>query len=112
MENTGNQGNPTGPSGGTDPKVIAIVSYITIIGWIVALVLNNNPKSEFASFHIRQMLGIFLLGMILSFIPVVNIIGWILTFVLWILGFIGAVQGEMKTVPVIGEKFQEWFKSL
>ncbi len=108
MENAGNQSTP---SGGADPKVIAIVSYITIIGWIVALVLNN-PKSEFASFHIRQMLGIFLLGLILSFIPFVNIVGWIFTLVLWIMGFIGAVQGQMKTVPILGEKFQEWFKSL
>lgn len=108
MENTGNQGTPTG---GTDPKVIGIVSYITLIGWIVALILNN-PKTEFASFHIRQMLGIILLGFVCAIIPIINLIAWILPMVLWIMGLISAVQGQMKPVPVLGTKFQEWFKSL
>lgn len=99
------------PTTGTDPKVVAIVSYITLIGWIIALVLNN-PKSEFASFHIRQMLGITLLGIVLSIIPVVNFIAWIIPLVLWILGLVSAIQGEKKTVPVVGPYFQEWFKSL
>jgi len=99
------------PTSGTDPKVVAIVSYITIIGWIIALVLNN-PKSEFASFHIRQVLGIFLLGIVLSIIPVVNLIAWVIPLVLWILGLISAIQGEKKLVPVVGAYFQDWFKSL
>ncbi len=107
MENTGNQGTPTG---GTDPKTIGIIAYVTLIGWVVALILNN-PKSEYASFHIRQMLGL----IILSFIGIIPILGWVVsifTLVLWIMGFIGAVQGQMKPVPLVGEKFQEWFKSL
>jgi len=108
MENSGNQGTP---GSGTDPKVVAIVSYITIIGWVVALILNN-PKTEFATFHLRQMLGIMLLGLVVSFIPIINIIGGLFAFVLWIMGFISAVQGEMKPVPLLGDKFQEWFKSL
>ncbi len=106
MDNS-NQGAPTG---GTDPKVIAIVSYITLIGWIVALILNN-PKSEFASFHIRQMLGLIILS-VLGIIPVLGLIFSIFIFVLWVMGFIGAVQGQMRPVPLLGEKFQEWFKSL
>ncbi|MBK7871593.1 MAG: hypothetical protein IPJ74_13440 [Saprospiraceae bacterium] len=93
-----------------DPKTIGIVAYLTLIGWIVALVLNN-PKSEFASFHIRQMLGLILLSFV-SWIPFVGIVIGIFALVLWIMGFISAVQGQMKTVPVLGDKFQEWFKSL
>ncbi|MFN7116619.1 MAG: DUF4870 domain-containing protein [Saprospiraceae bacterium] len=107
MENPGNQT----PTTGTDPKVVAIVAYITLIGWIVALVLNN-PKSEFGSFHIRQALGIFLVGIVLSLIPVINLVAWIFAFVLWILGLISAVQGQQKTVPVVGEYFQRWFNAL
>lgn len=99
------------PTSGTDPKVIAIVSYITIIGWIIALVLNK-PKSEFASFHIRQVLGIFLLGIVLSIIPFINMIAWIVPLVLWILGLISAIQGEKKPVPIVGDYFQDWFRSL
>lgn len=98
-------------STGTDPKVVGIVSYITFIGWIVALVLNSNDKSEFGSFHIRQSLGLIIMGA-LSIIP---FLGWIIgiaAFILWIIGLIGAVQGQMKPVPIVGEYFQDWFKSL
>ncbi len=108
MENSGNQSNPTS---GTDPKTVGIVAYLTLIGWIVALILNN-PKSEHGSFHIRQMLGIILLGFLLGIIPFINLIGWIIPLVLWIMGFIGAVQGQQKLVPVVGQYFQDWFKGL
>lgn len=111
-----NSGNPT--SSGTDPKVVGIISYITLIGWIVALVLNN-PKSAHGSFHIRQSLGVLLTAVISGFVLVIPVLGWIagligyvLAFVMWIMGLISAVQGEQKVVPVLGDKFQEWFKSL
>lgn len=114
MENNGNPGQSTG----TDPKVVGIVSYLTLIGWIVALVLNN-PKSDHGSFHVRQSIGIILLAMASGFVMIIPFLGWIagiagyiLAFVLWIIGFIGAVQGEKKVVPVLGAQFQEWFKSL
>ncbi|RAJ25873.1 putative membrane protein [Gelidibacter algens] len=95
-----------------DGKNIALIAHITLIGWIVALVMNNNAKSEFGSFYIRQMLGLMLCGILLSFIPFV---GWILNlgiFVLWIMSLIGAVGGEKKLTPVLGTYFQDWFKSL
>ena len=105
-----------------DPKVRGIVAYITLIGWIVA-VATNNPKDPLASFHIRQMLGIMLGGLatfvvsfVLMFIP---ILGWLVVglcyialLVFWILGFIGALQGEEKKVPLVGDYFQQWFKAL
>ena len=101
-----------------DPKTRGIVAYITIIGWIVAIA-TNNPKDEHASFHIRQMLGLMLLSLAFSFCSVVPFLGWIVSFVgffvalaLWVMGLISAVQGTQKPVPVVGDKFQEWFKSL
>ena len=93
-------------------KTIAIVSYITIIGWVIALILNNNEKNSFASFHIRQSLGINLLGMVLTFI---SVIGWILgiaVFIFWVIGLIAAITERTVPVPVIGELFQDWFKTL
>ena len=47
-------------------KTIAIISYITLIGWIIALIMHNNNKTELGAYHIRQMLGIMLLGSLLS----------------------------------------------
>lgn len=95
-----------------DGKTKAIVAHITIIGWIIALVLNSSEKDELASYYIRQLLGLYLCGLICSIVPV---IGWILSivvFVFWILSLIGSIQGEMKETPVVGKYFQQWFKAL
>jgi len=92
-------------------KTIAIISYITIVGWIVALVINSSERDYFASFHIRQSLGIFIMGAV-SAIPV---IGWLLgigAFVFWIIGFVSALNGRTVPVPFIGDHFQNWFRGL
>ena len=95
-----------------DGKTIAIISHITLIGWIIAIVMNSDKKTEFGSFYIRQVLGIMLLGLALSLIPIVNFIAWILPLVMWIMSLIASLSGEMKPVFLLGDKFQEWFKGL
>jgi uncharacterized membrane protein len=94
-----------------DGKTKAIVAHITLIGWIVALVMNSQQKDEFASFYIRQMLGL----IILNFAWIIPLLGWIIgivVLVLWILSIIGAASGEQRLTPVVGKYFQDWFKSL
>ncbi len=95
-----------------DGKNIAIISHITLIGWIIAIVMNSDKKTEFGSFYIRQVLGIMLLGLALSLIPIVNFIAWIVPLVMWIMSLISSLNGEMKPVFLLGDKFQEWFKGL
>ncbi len=102
-----------------DGKTIAIISYLTIIGLIIAFVLNNEKKNSFASYHIRQSLGISLTGLALSVINVIPILGWIvslvgmiLLFVMWIQGFLAALGGQEKPVFLLGDKYQEWLKSV
>ena len=98
-----------------DGKTKAIVAHITYIGWIIALVINSSQKDEIASFYIRQTLGIYLFSVVVSvliIIPPIAFIGWVATFVFWILSLIGALNGEMKETPVIGKYFQDWFKGI
>lgn len=95
-----------------DGKSKAIVAHITFIGWIIAIVLNGQDKDEFAAFYIRQMLGLFLISLVGSFIPFVNFIVWIGVFVFWIMSLISAANGELKPLPILGEQFQEWFKGI
>ncbi|MBA6151722.1 hypothetical protein H3Z82_03175 [Gelidibacter gilvus] len=95
-----------------DGKNIALIAHLTLIGWIIAFVMNNNTKSEFGSFYIRQVLGLGLCGLVLSFIPLLGWIVSLLILVLWIMSLIGALNGEKKLTPVLGEYFQDWFKSL
>ena len=104
--------------GGMDPKIVSIISYLTIIGWVVAYILNK-PKSGLANFHLRQALGLHLLfvacNMVFS-IPLlgwlVGVLGFILLFLLWALGILAALNGEEKRVPYLGDSFQDWFKSV
>ncbi|NLP57001.1 DUF4870 domain-containing protein [Lutibacter sp. B1] len=98
-------------------KTTAIISYITWIGTLIAFIMNNSKRNSFASFHIRQMLGILVLSIVASLIGryINGFLGWltgVLTFVLWIVGFIGALQGEEKRVPFLGDQFQDWFKGI
>ncbi len=102
-----------------NPKIISILAYLSLLGWVVALVLNSSSKSDMASFHLRQGLGITLLSMIAGYASMVPFVGhlsssagWLLTAILWIIGILGALQGEKRLVPVLGEAFQEWFRAL
>lgn len=54
MENT--ESNKT-DWGTNDGRNIAIIAYLTLIGLIIAYVLNNEKRNDFASYHIRQSLG-------------------------------------------------------
>lgn len=97
----------------------AIVAYLTLIGSVIAIFMNQEEnKNEFASFHIRQALGLFISFFLLGyFVGYVN--SWTATsafyifyFILWIYGFSGALQGQKRLLPLVGGFFQSLFKSL
>lgn len=103
----------------SEGKTTAIIAYITIIGLIIAFIMNNDKKNSFAAYHIRQSLGIGLTGLALSVVAALPILGWIVSglggiflFVLWIMGLISALNGQEKPVPLLGEKYQEWLKGV
>ena len=37
---------------------------------------------------------------------------YVFYFILWIYGFLGALQGQMKLIPLLGEQFQKIFKNI
>ncbi|MEL0456802.1 hypothetical protein WJN01_11215 [Flavobacteriaceae bacterium SZ-1-7] len=98
----------------------AIISYITIIGVIIAYFLNNDEKnkSAFASFHIRQSLGLWLTFWALGY-PVGSFDSWTVTSgfylffaVLFIYGFSGALSRKKNEVPLLGAFYQKLFANL
>ncbi|HLV15056.1 MAG TPA: hypothetical protein VKY41_07745 [Xanthomarina sp.] len=94
-----------------DGKTIAIIAHMTIVGWVIAYIMNSKTKNAYASFYIRQSLGIMLAIIICSFIPVLNwFIGFVF-FVLWVISLIGSLSGELKHIPFFGNRFQIWFNS-
>ncbi|GGH41618.1 hypothetical protein IA57_11500 [Mangrovimonas yunxiaonensis] len=98
-------------------KSLAIVSYLTFIGLIIAVLMNMERKNPFTFFHIRQMLGLILM-LIVSNVTEAYInslagtILWTITFVCWLFGLFYAIKGEARPIPLLGEKFQEWFKNI
>ena len=103
-----------------EDKTTAIVAYLTLIGFVVAVILHGNKKTALGAYHLRQSLGLmlawvatFFVNVILGFIPFVGwAIGlalWLGLIVLWVMGLIAAANGEMKPVPVIGVYFEKWF---
>ena len=114
-----NFNNPEATNTVEEGKTTAIIAYITIIGLIIAFIMNNEKKNSFAAFHIRQCLGIALTGLALGIINVIPILGWLISIfgslfilVLWIMGLVSALNGKTKPVPLLGEKYQEWLSSI
>ena len=107
-------------------KTIAIISYLSIIGWIIAYIMYGNNRSPLAAYHLRQTitlyiasLSVWIVEMILAFIPVIGLLAliaaiilYIAFFILWIIGFIAAVNGQEKAMPFIGVQAQAWFKGI
>ncbi len=107
MENTVEEG-----------KIAAITSYVLVVGVLIAMSMNSESKNSFASFHIRQALGISLtfisLGLIISNFDSLMISApmWISVSVLWSYGIYSAINGTTKPLPLLGNYFQKWFKSI
>ena len=105
-------------------KTVAILSYITIIGWIIAIILHNSDKTKFGAYHLRQGLGLFLLSVAVSFL----LIGlfmfihfgafWISSLIrlgilaLVVIGIINAVNLKKQPLPVVGELFNNMFSGI
>ncbi|CAA9199659.1 hypothetical protein ACHRVW_17655 [Flavobacterium collinsii] len=99
-------------------KPIAITSYILIIGVLIAMSMNSEDKNNFASFHIRQALGLSLtfisFGAIISNFDsfFITFPMWICISILWTYGIFTAIQGQTKPIPLVGELFQKWFQKI
>ena len=88
-------------------KTIAITSYILIVGVLIAMSMNSENKNSFASFHIRQALGISItfisLGLIISnFNSIyISLPMWISVSILWSYGIFSAISGSQKPIPIL-----------
>ncbi len=102
-----------------DAKQIAMISYITIIGLIIAYVMNNDKNFEYAKYHIIQSLGLTTTGVALGIVGFIPILGWILNIIgafiliyMWVVGLMNALNEKKKPVPFLGKKYEEWFAKI
>lgn len=102
-----------------EAKKIAIISYITIIGLVIAFVMNNDKKLDFANYHIRQSIGLCLTGLALGIIGIIPILGRIINIVgifvllyMWVMALMNAISEKEKPAPILGRKYESWFKGI
>jgi uncharacterized membrane protein len=94
-------------STGLEENVAALLSYV--VGWITGLIFFLIEKdSKFVKFHAMQSIITFGACAILSFIPFLNWIVWILALILWIVLMVKAYQGQKFKLPGIGDLAEKW----
>jgi len=105
-------------------RILALLAYLLVfVGALFVLIFNR--KDEFATFHARQALVLFLAALLGPLVWVV--VGWVLLWVpsvgavlafalfslvislllallyAWVMGLINAARAEQKPVPLFGE---------
>lgn len=98
---SGNTESSKNETSGEGNKGLAIISYLSWVGFIVALILNNEQKDELTKFHLNQALIINLISL-LGLIPRIGSIFKLFYIILFILGVVYAAQGQKKELPVVG----------
>jgi uncharacterized membrane protein len=90
-------------------KTMAILAYIF---FVIPLVVDEARKNKFAMFHTEQSIVIAILhfiGIVLGTIGSMFCIGIVFylinlfAFVLWIMGLMYAIQGQVKELPLVGQ---------
>ncbi len=109
-----------------DGKTTGIVSYLTIIGWAVAYYsLHKDKRTLLGSYQLKQTLllhliyiAVWIVATVLLRITLSLTLAYIfngiyiILFILWLIGFIGALQGQKKPIPLIGEQAQGLFPAI
>lgn len=100
---------PPGSGNGDQHKALAIIGYIFPILFFIPL-LTDAKTNPYARFHANQQLLLLLLGIAITVVNIIPLlgqlifaIGWIVMIIFAIIGIINAAQGNMKPLPVIGK---------
>lgn len=97
-------------------RTMAIVAYITLIGWVVAYLSyrKSDDKSPFVQYHLSQSLGIIIFsialsiasGILVGILPALATLFYIISlcpFILMLLGIITASNEAQRPIPLIGK---------
>ena len=102
-------------------KTLSILSYITIIGWLVAYFKSKDQavKNDLVTYHLKQGFGFFIFSLVVNIamntaiilIPSIFFLSYfsIILFALLIFGIINAANEQRKPIPVIGLMFENKF---
>ena len=97
-------------STGLDENVAGLLCYL--LGFITGIVfLVVEKKSNFVKFHAKQstitFLILFVISLILGWIPIIGFLVLILSLILWLFLMIKALKGERYMLPIVGKMAEE-----
>jgi uncharacterized membrane protein len=97
-------------STGLDENVAGFLCYL--LGFITGIVfLVMEKKSGFVKFHAKQstitFLGLFVISLMIGWIPVIGTLILILSLILWLVLMIKALQGKRYSLPIVGKMAEE-----
>jgi uncharacterized membrane protein len=100
-------------STGLDENVAGFLCYL--LGFITGIVfLVVEKKSSFVKFHAKQstitFLGLFVIKIVMSWIPVINLLVLpilVFSLILWLVLMIKALKGERFLLPIVGKMAEE-----
>ncbi len=97
-------------STGLDENVAGFFCYL--LGFITGIVfLVVEKESRFVKFHAKQstiaFLGLFVLTLVFGWIPVLGILIFVFTLILWLILMVKALRGEKYMLPIVGKLSEE-----
>jgi hypothetical protein len=119
-----------------DGKTVAIIAYLTLIGFIIAVIQHGSNKTKLGAYHLRQVVGFIVTGISLvvllllvtlitsifgmgsgvtfyiTFTTIITFAVWIVLLISLILSLINAVNGKEEPAPVFGKLYEKWFSNL
>lgn len=113
-----------------EDKTVAILAYITLIGFIIAIVQHSNNKTKLGAYHLRQVVGFMITGFVMSiilflialpifgmgirnavdysfFIGMFSFVVSIVLLICLIISIINAANGRLKPAPIFGRLFEK-----
>ena len=93
-------------STGLDENVAGFLCYL--LGFITGIVfLIVEKESRFVKFHAKQFtitfLGLFVISLLIGWIPVIGTLILIFSLILWLILMIKALQGKRYSLPIVGK---------
>ncbi|WP_437922123.1 DUF4870 domain-containing protein [Sphingobacterium sp. LRF_L2] len=100
-------------------KTLSIVSYITLIGWLIAYFSGKENANSLLKYHLRQSFGLLItgiifniaIGILISIMPFLSLLSYVgIVFLgLLIIGIINSSNEVEKPLPLIGKLFEKKF---
>lgn len=88
--------------GNSDDKLFGLISYFTMIGWVIIYFMKGNNRSEYLTRRLNETLIIYLMS-VGSFLPLIGPLLSLASIVLWVMGLYNVITNKDGKLPVIGD---------